>query len=323
VRIALAVGFLILAHPAWPQPVAGSMDVRWIEGAQDCASDARASLQVHRYEADTYILRQSPCADFEAPFLYLLIGAEKALLIDTGAVESPTQAPLAEVVLDLLSRSGDTPPPLTIVHTHAHQDHRAGDAQFASAADVAIVSAELDDVRAFFGFDRWPEGVANLDLGERTIAVLPAPGHDPAHVIFYDDRTHLVLSGDFVLPGRLLVDDAQAYGDSARRVAEFLRDRPVAHVLGGHLELDADGELYPSGAQYHPNERRLELAKEDLLALPAALDAFNGFYDAHSNYVLTNPKRNALVLLAGAVALLAGLVWGVRILIRRRRRKPR
>jgi hydroxyacylglutathione hydrolase len=323
VRHAIAVGFLVLAHSAWPQPVPGAMDVRWIEGAQDCAGDTRPSLQVHRYESQTYILRQSPCADFEAPFLYLLIGSEKALLIDTGAVESPTQMPLAEVVLDLLSRQGDTPPPLTIVHTHAHRDHRAGDAQFASAADVEVVSAELDAVRTFFGFDRWPEGVASVDLGERTIAVLPAPGHEPAHVVFYDDRTHLVFSGDFLLPGRLLVDDAQAYGDSARRVAEFLRDRPVSHVLGAHIELDADGELYPSSAQHHPNERRLELTKDDLLALPAAFDAFNGFYAAHPNYVLTNPKRNALVLLAGAVALLAALVWGVRILIRRRRLKAR
>jgi hydroxyacylglutathione hydrolase len=298
------------------------MEVRWIEGAQDCAGDTRPSLQVHRYESQTYILRQGPCASFEAPFLYLLIGSEKALLIDTGAVESPAQMPLAEVVLDLLSRQGDTPPPLTIVHTHAHRDHWAGDAQFASAADVEIVSPELDGVRAFFGFDRWPESVASVDLGERTIAVLPAPGHESAHVVFYDDRTHLVFSGDFLLPGRLLVDDARAYGDSARRLAEFLRDRPVSHVLGAHIELDANGELYPSGAQHHPNERRLELTKDDLLALPAAFDHFNGFYSAHPNFVLTNPKRNALALLAGCVVLLSVLVWVVLIVIQRRQLKP-
>jgi hydroxyacylglutathione hydrolase len=244
-------------------------------------------------------------------------------LIDTGAVENPTQMPLAEVVLDLLSRAGDTPPPLTIVHTHAHRDHWAGDAQFASAADVEVVSAELDGVRTFFGFDRWPEGVASLDLGERSVAVIPAPGHEPAHVVFYDERTQLVLSGDFLLPGRLMVDDAQAYLDSARRVAEFLRDRPVSHVLGAHIELDANGELYASGATFHPSERRLELTKDDLSALPAAFEDFNGFYNEHPNYVLTNPERNALVLLAGAVVLLALFVSVVVIAIRRRRLKAR
>jgi hydroxyacylglutathione hydrolase len=36
----------------------------------------------------TFILRQNPCADFEVNFIYLLVGCNKALLIDTGAVES-------------------------------------------------------------------------------------------------------------------------------------------------------------------------------------------------------------------------------------------
>jgi hydroxyacylglutathione hydrolase len=140
--------------------------------------------------------------------------------------------------------------------------------------------------------------------------------------VFYDDKTQLVFSGDFLLPGRLLVNDAQAYAASARRVAEFVRDRPVSHVLGAHIELNADGKLFPWGAQHHPDERRLELSKDDLLALPAAFDHFNGFYSAHPNYVLINPKRNMLALLAGGVVLLTVLVWVVVIVIQRRRLKP-
>ena len=37
----------------------------------------------------TIIIRQNPCVDSEANFIYLLIGEERALLIDTGASDDP------------------------------------------------------------------------------------------------------------------------------------------------------------------------------------------------------------------------------------------
>jgi len=53
----------------------------------DCSATPQEALQVHQYEPQRY-LRQSPCADFEANFIYLLI-APQSSLIDTGA--SPTR----------------------------------------------------------------------------------------------------------------------------------------------------------------------------------------------------------------------------------------
>ena len=50
---------------------------------------------MHRYNAQTYILRESLCATYEAPFIYLLIGKTKGLLIDTGAVANAKTMPLA------------------------------------------------------------------------------------------------------------------------------------------------------------------------------------------------------------------------------------
>jgi len=61
------------------------------------------------------------------------------------------------------------------------------------------------------------------------------------------------------------------------------------------------------------------LAREDLTALPAAFDGFNGFYARHPNYILTNPIHNLLALAIIAVAVLILIVWGVRRLMRRRR----
>ena len=123
------------------------------------------------------------------------------------------------------------------------------------------------------------------------------------------------------MPGRLLIDDGRAYRESALRVVDFLKTRPLSHILGGHIELNAAGGAYRFGSHYHPNEHRLELAREDLAALPAAFETFNGFYARHPNYILTNPNRILLTLAIIAVAVLIFIAWGVSRLVRRRRRR--
>jgi glyoxylase-like metal-dependent hydrolase (beta-lactamase superfamily II) len=293
--------------------------VHWNEGASDCNATPQEPLQIHKYEPQTFILRQSPCADFEANLIYLLIGSDKALLIDTGAVADPKAMPLAKTVLQLLPDKDHKKLPLLVAHTHRHLDHRAGDPQFASLPSVQIVPIDLQGVQSFFGFTGWPSGIAHVDLGDRIVDVIPTPGHNPTHVAFYDRRTGILFSGDFLLPGRLLIEDAAAYHESALRVVDFLKTRPLTHILGGHIELNAAGRAYRFGSHYHPNEHRLELARADLTALPAALERFNGFYARYPNYILTNPIHNLVALAIIAVAVLIFLGWGVRRLLRRRR----
>jgi hydroxyacylglutathione hydrolase len=317
--VAVSMFFLIATH-GWSEPVPGSLDVHWNEGAADCKATPQDPVQVHTYEPQTFILRQSPCATFEANFLYLLVGSDKALLIDTGAVADPKEMPLAKTILELLPDKDHKKLPLLVAHTHRHLDHRAGDPQFALLPSVQIVPIDLEGVRAFFGFTNWPNGVAHLDLGDRIVDVIPTPGHNATHLAFYDSRTGNLFSGDFLMPGRLLIDDAAAYRESALRVVDFLKTRPLTHILGGHIELNAAGQAYRFGSHYHPNERRLELAKEDLTALPTAFESFNGFYARHPNYILTNPIHNLVALAIIAVAVLILIVWGVCRLLRSRRR---
>jgi glyoxylase-like metal-dependent hydrolase (beta-lactamase superfamily II) len=314
---------LFSASPALGEPVPGALPAQWYIGAEDCVASPQPPLQVHTYEPQTFILRQSPCASFEANFIYLLIGSDKALLIDTGAVADPNAMPLAKTVLELLPDKDHQKLPLLVAHTHRHLDHRAGDPQFASLPSVQVVPIDLEGVRAFFGFTNWPNGIAHLDLGDRTVDVIPTPGHNATHVAFYDNRTGILFSGDFLLPGRLLIEDAAAYHESARRVVEFLKTRPLTHILGGHIELNTAGRAYTFGSHYHPNEHRLELARADLTALPAAFERFNGFYARHPNYILYHHIHILLALAIIEVAVLILIVWGVRRLLRRRRNRQR
>jgi hydroxyacylglutathione hydrolase len=316
IGLALATALLVNAIPA--QPVLGDLNVHWDPGAEDCAANPQPPLQVHCYDSNTFILRQNLCADFEAPLLYLLIGDKRALLIDSGAVEDGVSMPLAETIVDLLPQSDGAPLPLVVAHTHRHSDHRAGDAQLAKLPGAEIVPIELEDIVKYYGFKSWFEDTVRVDLGGRVVEAIAVPGHLRDHLLFYDANTGLAFSGDFLLPGRLLVDDIDAYRASADRAVAYLKSKPVTAVLGGHIELDTNGEPFPSGSTHHSNERSLALSREDLESLPAALKDFNGFYSKYPNFIIVNPVRNLLVIAAGVIIALTLLIWLMRRLWKRR-----
>jgi glyoxylase-like metal-dependent hydrolase (beta-lactamase superfamily II) len=290
------------------------MDVHWNEGAKDCIKDPQPPIQVHRYNADTFILRENLCATYEAPFIYLLIGKTKALLIDTGAVADAKTMPLARTVISLLANGGSRLP-LMVVHTHGHLDHRSGDDQFRILADVEVVPTDLDSIRSRLGIADWPNSIGQIDLGDRVIDVIATPGHYPSHVAYYDRQTGLFFSGDFLLPGRLLIEDTNADLASARRVAEFVEQRPVTYVLGAHIELDESGKTVV-GTGYRPNERPLQLTKQDLLSLPEIVSGFNGFYAKRGVYVLMNQNRILILIGVGVVILLVAIILILRALWR-------
>ena len=93
------------------------------------------------------------------------------------------------------------------------------------------------------------------------------------------------------------------------------------YALGAHIEMNAAGELYASGASYHPEERALPVpfATQDAVALRQALQDFNGFYNRHANYTVVNPVHNLVALALGILVALVLVVWTVRRLIKRRR----
>ena len=303
-----------ILSPAHSQLVPGTMDVHWNEGSKDCVKNPQPPIQVHRYNADTFILRENLCATYEAPFIYLLIGKTKALLIDTGAVAEAKAMPLAQTVISLLSNDGSRLP-LMVVHTHGHLDHRSGDDQFRALSDVEVVPADLESVKSRLGLAEWPNGIGQIDLGDRVIDVIPTPGHHHSHVSYYDRQTGLFFSGDFLLPGRLLIEDTNADLASARRVAEFVEQRPVTYVLGAHIELDRSGKIVV-GTRYRANEHPLQLTKQDLLAVPGIVSGFNGFYAKRGVYVLMNQNRILILLGAGAIILLVAIILILRALWR-------
>ena len=196
-----------------------SFPAQWIHGADDCRSSAEPLLQTHQAAAGTFILRQGKCSSFEAPFMYLLIGASRSLLVDTGAAIADGELPIRAAVDGILAEQGADPRPLLVAHSHAHADHAAGDRQFIGRPNTEVVTRRQADIQRQFGISRWPEGLGQLDLGQRMLSVLAIPGHDDQHIALYDERTQALLTRDTLYPGLLVVNDWAAYRASARQLA--------------------------------------------------------------------------------------------------------
>ncbi|MGW2741280.1 MBL fold metallo-hydrolase [Streptomyces sp. NPDC001450] len=274
-------------------PQARPLDVRWIHGSPSAKHNTDPDIQVHAYDEHTFILRQNMAVHYEAPFLFLLCGNERAVLIDTGATGSAEFFPLRQVVdgllTDWLARHPRDSYELLVLHTHGHGDHVAGDDQFAGRPDTTVVGADRAAAWRYFGFDADPDAVAHVDLGGRVLECLATPGHHAAAVTYYDPATGLLLTGDSVYPGRLYIEDVPAFARSIDRLIEFADRRPVAHVLGCHIEMTTEpGVDYPVRTTYQPDEPPLQLTPAHLRRIRDALTELDAdlTWRAYSDFVL-------------------------------------
>ncbi|WP_405062289.1 MBL fold metallo-hydrolase [Kribbella sp. NBC_01505] len=229
----------------------------WDDGTTGTGPDH----QVHWYDEGTVIIRQALRTNFEGPFIYLLLGSERALLLDTGTGHIDLRA-----VVDELLTGRDLE--LVIAHTHGHGDHVGGDPQFDK-----VVGKSAEEVAQYFGITAWPEQIVQFDLGDRVLDVIPIPGHHASHLAFYDRSTRLLITGDSLYPGRLYVFDWSAFRASVVRLAEFVAaGNPVDFVLGTHIEMSQEsGVDFEFGSSEHPGEHELQLSPAVLVELAEVL----------------------------------------------------
>lgn len=288
-RIVVAAMLMLAGYASAqaPQPDgagvrAGTLPKEWRTGGPTCDGMA-PEWQVHQYNPDFYILRENGCVNYEKPFLYLLFGKERALLIDTGAGQTHVGADVAKALSGWAADNGRSPLPLLVGHSHSHGDHVSGDAQFKGQPNTTMVPLTVAGTKQFFGISHWPEDVGRIDLGSRVIDVIPIPGHDVLSLAYYDRQTGVLLTGDSLYPGRLYVADFPAFKASTERLVRFTESKIVTQILGCHIEEARTPYLdYKIGTKYQPDEHSLELGHGELLDLQAALAS------------MTEPRRMAL-----------------------------
>jgi glyoxylase-like metal-dependent hydrolase (beta-lactamase superfamily II) len=269
-----ALVFASLAASVVPASSAGLKTPRfdrWIDGTR--ADEPQTQTQ--RYDADTFVIRQSVRTNFEAPFLYLLFGQDRVLLIDTGAGGLRIRPAVDAAISAWLASHSRRSIPLVVAHSHSHGDHHAGDSEFETRPETTVIGLAPADVAKFFGIADWPRDIATFDLGNRALTIIPTPGHEAAHIMVYDSRTQLLFSGDMLYAGRLYVpaDAFVTFRNSVNRIAAFAQTHPIVMVLGAHIEMtNVPGRDYPMEAASHPDEHPLALPVSAIKRLKAAVD---------------------------------------------------
>ena len=282
-------------------PVPSNLDVVWIHGTRGRHKHAEPPLQVHQHDQHTYLIRQSKTVSYEAPFIYLLFGSDRALLLDTGATADPGRFPLRRTVDQLIGQWLETHRrpryELVVAHTHGHRDHVAADGQFSDRPDTVVVGRAAADALAHFGING--NDPVGYDLGSRRLEVLATPGHHPAAVTIYDPWTGWLLTGDSVYPGRLYAFDYPRFLDSLDRILRLAEERPVTHVMGCHVEMTrTPGRDYPVGTTYQPDEAPLPMTVDQLRAVHRAAHEVAGRPGAHffDDFAIFNGRCTGAIL---------------------------
>ena len=187
---------------------------------------------------------------------YLVLGEEKALLIDSGF----GLGSLKKVV------DGLTTLPVVLINTHGHPDHGGGNAEFGAPLmhpeDHALYRRMCSCESRLDELSRWglegekeklqptpPEPVAvddgqTIDLGGRTLRVIYTPGHTTGSICIFDERTGTLFTGDNV-QGKMtaLTEDCAAPMAVYLASMEKLARLPVKSVCTGHMPSVVPPEL--------------------------------------------------------------------------------
>lgn len=243
---------------------------QWNHGSENCNNNTEPGIQTVQVNRNSFVLRQNKCVSFEAPFMYLLVGTETALLLDTGDSDDQTEFALFKIVSELISNNFEGPRSLLVLHSHGHQDHRLGDKQFVDKAGVEIVGVKIEDLTNKFDLKTWPETAGEIDLGERILSIIPTPGHHAAAITVFDHDTGWMLTGDSFYPGSIRVHTWNEFKRSISKLIEFADTHEVTGLLGGHIEMSTKG-MYKIGSTYQPDELPLALSINDLRDLNSRL----------------------------------------------------
>ncbi|PLV56324.1 MBL fold metallo-hydrolase [Thermotoga sp. SG1] len=176
--------------------------------------------------------------DYRGGSMYLVVGNEKALLIDTGMGEGDLKSFIGSI----------TEKPVEVVLTHAHWDHIMQAGQFERVylnhRDFQII--ELFKIKVDHRNFLDVREKERFNLGGRELEVIEVPGHTPGSIVFLDRENKLLFSGDAVgaghtwmhLPGCLPLRE---YLESLKKLKEIDSFEKIYH---GHL----------SGTQLKPFE---------------------------------------------------------------------
>lgn len=170
---------------------------------------------VQKIDETTYAI--SEYGHWEKVHSFLLLGEEKAALIDTG------------LGIDNIKRITDqlTSLPIDVITTHVHSDHIGSHGEFENifvheeerdwlvngivglsleqirentARDITIPTPKSFNPDTYVPFTGEPTGLLkdgdSIDLGNRRLLIYHTPGHSPGHIAILDETSGYLFTGD-------------------------------------------------------------------------------------------------------------------------------
>ncbi|MCC8126000.1 MAG: MBL fold metallo-hydrolase [Clostridiales bacterium] len=241
-------GYAVDGNGAWTE--GGTVQTKEMSSAEDTAESGESSeeesssgswgssaitVTTDEFMENMYVL------DEPRTRAYLFVGEDKAMLIDTLMADDQVTE-LVRTITDL---------PIEVVITHGHPDHIGGigvfDCCYINEKDASLL----------------PEGITpynisegdQLNCGDFTFEVIEIPGHTNGSIALLDRNHGILISGDSVQPGPVIMTgenvSMQDYADSMEKLLDY-RDS-VSYIFAGHHD-------YPSSAEY------IQYAYEDAMA---------------------------------------------------------
>jgi glyoxylase-like metal-dependent hydrolase (beta-lactamase superfamily II) len=222
------------------------------------------------YQITPYLFVFSEPRHYEQTLVNLIIGRERAALIDTGCGIGDLRQAVKAV----------TDKPVVVINTHTHPDHLGGNDRFDTLAmfdhplahrvaetgvshqilQHEILSEQLVikpwpqgfDPNSFaippFRVSRWLQPGDRIDLGDRDLVVIHTPGEAADHICLLDRTDRLLFCGDILLHGPVWTHlEGGNLNDlviSYRRLMEYFDD--FDHLMPSHNEPWVGKELLPA-----------------------------------------------------------------------------
>ncbi|MFT4570406.1 MAG: hydroxyacylglutathione hydrolase [Hyphomicrobiaceae bacterium] len=177
---------------------------------------------------------------------YVIVGEERALLVDSGSGKNITGMVTAATRL-----------PITVVPTHLHAEHLGSAHRYERLAlpDLPELRERADSDGALTPSMReswsvWPPKLkvtdwiapgSEIDLGGRSVILVHTPGHTPESISIVDEDSGRLFSGDLLIPG-----DVEFYGpgaDTSAALASVQKLRATYPELKTVWGAHGEGEL--------------------------------------------------------------------------------
>ncbi|UOE94107.1 MBL fold metallo-hydrolase [Alkalihalobacillus sp. LMS39] len=217
--------------------------------------------EIQQLDSMTYVLHEPNY--YQKNSQYLIIGSERALLLDSGS----GRRPILSVVQSITNK------PVVLFNSHTHFDHIGNNQEFAQIAMADLPINRKQMVGDYFApkfrlrltlrqrtfrIHEWIKPYDPIDLGNRKLTVLPLKGHSADHVGLLDEKNGFIFAADALYHGPLLACFPTA------NVHEYLRSAQLLQHLYDNQRIYGNHYTYKTPMDGQHIKQLVELCEQTL-----------------------------------------------------------